>query len=102
MGFEIEGQNHKEYQEIKSRENQMENISKINQVIDMVDNINMDDIIQDTTTIKNIVVENLENQTNLDDVIDAINKVSKGITDIKRSQTNLNKKIKELEEKIDE
>ena len=102
MGFEIEGQNHKEYQEIKSRENQMENISKINQVIDMVDNINMDDIIQDTTTIKNIVVENLENQTNLDDVIDVINKVSKGITDIKRSQTNLNKKIKELEEKIGE
>ena len=102
MGFEIEGQNHKEYQEIKSRENQMENISKINQVIDMVNNINMDDIIQDTTTIKNIVVENLENQTNLDDVIDAINKVSKGITDIKRSQTNLNKKIKELEEKIGE
>jgi hypothetical protein len=102
MGFEIEGQNHKEYQEIKSRENQMENISKINQVIDMVDNINMDDIIQDTTTIKNIVVENLENQTNLDDVIDAINKVSRGITDIKRSQTNLNKKIKELEEKIGE
>lgn len=102
MGFEIEGQNHKEYQEIKSREHQMENISKINQVIDMVDNINMDDIIQDTTTIKNIVVENLENQTNLDDVIDAINKVSKGITDIKRSQTNLNKKIKELEEKIGE
>lgn len=102
MGFEIEGQNHKEYQEIKSREQQMENTSKINQVIDMVDNINMDDIIQDTTTIKNIVVENLENQTNLDDVIDAINKVSRGITDIKRSQTNLNKKIKELEEKIGE
>lgn len=102
MGFEIEGQNHKEHQEIKSREAQMENISKINQVIDMVDNINVDDIIQDTTTIKNIVIENLENQTNLDDVVEAINKVSKGITDIKRSQTNLNKKIKELEEKIGE
>ena len=77
-------------------------MSKINQVIDMVDSINMEDVLEDTTTIKNIVVENLENQTNLDDVIEAINKVSKGITDIKRSQTNLNKKIKELEEKIGE
>lgn len=102
MGFEIEGQNQKEYQEIKSREHQLENISKINEVIDMVDNINMDDVLQDTTIIKNIVTENLENQTNLDDVIEAINKVNKGITDIKRSQTNLNKKIKELEDKIGE
>ena len=102
MGFEIEGQNHKEYQEIRARENQMKNISKINEVIDMVDNLNMDDIVQDTTTIKNIVTENLENQTNLDDILESLNKVNKGISDIKRSQTNLNKKIKELEEKIGE
>ena len=102
MGFEIEGQNHKEYQEIKSRENQMDNLSKINEVIDMVDNINMDDILEDTATIKNIVTENLEKQTNLDDLVEMINKVSKGISDIKRNQTNLNKKMKELEEKIGE
>ena len=102
MGFEIEGQNHKEYQEVRARENQLENISKLNEVIDMVDNINIDGVIQDTTIIKDIVTENLEKQTNIDDLVESINKISKGISDIKRGQTNLNKKIKDLESKIGE
>lgn len=102
MAIEMEGQNSNEVQHIRTRESQKENVEKLNQVTDMVNNLNIDGIETDTKTIKNVVMENLENQTNLDDISTALDKVVQGITDIKRSQTNINKKINELQEKVGE
>lgn len=102
MGIEMEGQTPEEHQQIKTRELQKESIEKLNQVNDMVNNINIDGISQDTQTIKNVVMTNLENQTNLDDLDDSLAKVLQGIADIKRSQTNLNKKINEIQNQIGE
>lgn len=102
MGIELEVQDDREYKEVKARELQLESVSKLQEVSDMVDNINIDVIESNTETIKEVVVNNLENQTNLDDIVDAIQQVSRGISDIKRSQTNLNKKINELQDKIGE
>ena len=102
MGVELEGQSFDRVRQIRVQETQQENIEKLNQVTDMVDNINIDGIESDTKTIKNVVMNNLENQTNLDDISNALDKVVQGITDIKRNQTNLNKKINEIQEKVGE
>ena len=102
MGVEMEGQNSNQVQHIRTRETQKENMEKLEQVTDMVDGLNIDGIETDTKTIKNVVMENLENQTNLDDISNTLNKVVQGITDIKRSQTNINKKINELQDKVGE
>lgn len=100
MAIEIEGQTHDEVKHIRTREKQQESIDKLKEVSDMVDNINIDGIEADTKTIKNVVMNNLENQTNLDDISDTLDKLAQGITDIKRSQTNLNKKINEIQKQV--
>lgn len=102
MAIEMEGQSANEAAHVRTREIQKENMEKLNDVTDMVNNINIDGIEMDTKTIKDIVVDNLENQANLDDMSDTLNKISQGISDIKRSQTNLNKKINDIQEKIGE
>lgn len=102
MGIEMEGQSFDEVKDIRTRETQKENIKKLNEVTDMIDNINIDGVETDTKVIKNIVMNNLENQANLDDISQSLDKVAQGISDIKRSQTNINKKINELQEKIGE
>lgn len=102
MGVEFEGQSSNEVEHIRTREVQKENMEKLNDVTDMVNNINIDGIEMDTKTIKDIVVDNLENQTNLDDMSDTLDKIAQGISDIKRSQTNLNKKIKDIQDKMGE
>lgn len=102
MGFEIEGQTSNDVKHIRTREIQQENIEKLNQVTDMVDNINIDGIETDTQIIKEVVMNNLENQTNLDDISETLNKLTQGITDIKRSQTNINKKLNDIQNKVGE
>ena len=102
MGVEMEGQDSNEVQHIRTRETQMENMEKLNNVTDMVDNLNIDGIESDTKTIRDVVMNNLENQANLDDISDTLDKIAQGITDIKRSQTNLNKKINDIQEKVGE
>lgn len=102
MAIEMEGQTSNEVEHIRTREVQKENIEKLNQVNDMVNNINIDGIEMDTKEIKDIVTNNLENQTNLDDLSKEISKISQGIIDIKRNQTNLNKKINDIQEKVGE
>ena len=102
MGVEIEAQDDREYREVKARELQLESVEKLEQVTDMVDNINIDVIESNTETIKEVVINNLENQTNLDDIVTVLEKVTRGISDIKRNQTNLNKKLNEIQDQIGE
>lgn len=98
----MEGQDSNDVKHIRTREIQQENINKLQELGDMVENINIDGVESDTKTIKNIVMNNLENQTNLDDMSEALDKISQGIADIKRSQTNLNKKINEIQKQVGE
>lgn len=102
MGIEMEGQTPEEHQQIRTRELQKESLEKLNQVNDMVNDINLDGVTQDTQTIKNVVMNNLENQANLDDIADSLSKALQGIADIKRSQTNINKKINEIQNQMGE
>lgn len=98
----MEGQSAETHQKIKNRELQQESIKKLNEVSDLVDNINIDNIELNTNEIKDMVYNNLENQTNIDDLASDISKIVQGISDIKRNQTNMNKKLKELQEKVGE
>lgn len=102
MGIEMEGQTPEEHQQIRTRELQKESLEKLNQVNDMVNDINLDGVTQDTQTIKNVVMSNLENQANLDDIAESLSKALQGIADIKRSQTNINKKINEIQNQMGE
>ena len=102
MGIEMEGQTPEEHQQIRTRELQKESLAKLNQVNDMVNDINLDGVTQDTQTIKNVVMSNLENQANLDDIAESLSKALQGIADIKRSQTNINKKINEIQNQMGE
>lgn len=102
MAIEMEGQSLEETRNVRTRERQKNSIEKLNQVTDMVDNINIDGIESDTQTIKNVVLNNLENQTNIDDIYETVTKIAQGISDIKRNQTNMNKKINEIQDKVGE
>lgn len=102
MGVEFEAQSKREFQEIRTRELQQESVDQLNRVTDMVNDINFDGIENDTQEIKEIVINNLENQVDNDDLDKKIDKISQGITDIKRNQTNLTKRIKEIENKLGE
>ena len=102
MAIEMEGQDSNEVQHIRTRETQAENMERLDELGDMVDNLNIDGIESDTKAIRNMVTNNLENQTNLDDISDTLSKISQGISDIKRSQTNINKKINEIQDKVGE
>lgn len=102
MGIEFEAQTKEEHQAIKTRELQQESVEQLNQVSDLVNDINFDNIQQDSQVIRQIVTTNLENQVNNDDLDAKLDKIAQGISDVKRSQTNLNKKINEIQEKIGE
>ncbi len=102
MGVEMEVQSLDEKRNVRTRERQRESIKKLDEVTDMVDNINIDGIESNTQEIKDMVENNLENQTDIDDIYETVNKIAQGITDIKRSQTNLNKKLNEIQEKVGE
>lgn len=102
MAIEMEGQYADDLKHIRTREIQQENMAKLKEVSDMVDNINIDGIETDTKIIREVVFNNLENQTDLDDISEKIDKLAQGISDIKRSQTNLNKKINEIQDKVGE
>lgn len=102
MGVHIEAQDEEVLKQIRARETQMDNIEKLNNITEVVDNINLDGIESATNEIRMMVTDNLEVQPNLDELLDSINKVAKGVSDIKRNQTNLNKKINDIQSSIDE
>lgn len=102
MGVHIEAQDEEVLKQIRARETQMDNIEKLNNITEVVDNINLDGIESTTNEIRMMVTDNLEVQPNLDELLDSINKVAKGVSDIKRNQTNLNKKINDIQSSIDE
>lgn len=105
MGIELETQTHEEVMQIKSRELQMDNTEKLNNIIPVVesiDEVNLPQIESDASDIKEIVIQNLEEQANLDDINDSINKINKSISTVKGQVTKLSKKIDELLEALNE
>lgn len=101
MGFELEAQDEVEYRQVKARELQLENVDKLNEVSEVLTEVDLPNIENQTNDIKTLIVDNIDNQANLDDIYNVINKIAQGISDIKRNQTNLNKKINDIQDKIE-
>lgn len=96
MAIHIEGQYEDEVIQIKSRELQMDNTEKLNEIIPVVETINDVNLSRmelDTSEIKDIVSQNLEEQANLDDISESIDKLNKNLSTLKGQITKLSNKI---------
>lgn len=100
MGVEIEAQNESEVRQIKARETQLENMERLNDLTETINDINIDNIEYTTNDIKDLLVTNLDEQTNLDDIFDAVKDIAKEISSIKKSQTNVVKKVNSIEKQV--
>ena len=100
MGVEIEAQNESEVRQIKARETQLENIERLNDLTETINDINIDNIEYTTNDIKDLLVTNLDEQTNLDDIFDAVKDIAKEVSSIKKSQTNVVKKVNSIEKQM--
>lgn len=100
MGVEIEAQNESEVRQIKARETQLENMERLNNLTETINDINIDNIEYTTNDIKDLLVTNLDEQTNLDDIFDAVKDIAKEVSSIKKSQTNVVKKVNSIEKQV--
>ncbi len=104
MGVEIEAQNHSEVMQVRSRELQLENTEKLEYMIPIVESIeevDLQNVESNTNEIKDMIVNNIDNQVDLDVLADSLEKTNKGITELKKSITRLSNSMKEMSEKLD-
>lgn len=105
MGQYIETQDTNELIQIRSRELQLENTEKLNQIIpiaESIQDIDLPNIASDTSEIKNIVQQNLDEQIDLDDINSNINKVNTNLSSLKASVTKLTKTVNVIEKKLEQ
>lgn len=105
MGVQIEVQDHTEVMQIKSRELQLENTEKLNNltpIVESIGDVNLSQIESDASDIKNIVVQNLDEQTDLDEIHESIEKINKNISILKGQITKTSKKIDQIIEILNE
>ncbi|MBR6515634.1 MAG: hypothetical protein IKT40_02135 [Bacilli bacterium] len=104
MGVQIEVQDHTEVMQIKSRELQLENTEKLNNltpIVEGIGDVNLSQIESDASDIKNIVIQNLDEQTDLDEIHESIEKINKNISILKGQVTKVSKKIDQIIEILD-
>lgn len=99
MGVQIEVQDHTEVMQIKSRELQLENTEKLNNltpIVESIGDVNLSQIESDASDIKNIVTQNLDEQTDLDEIHESIERINKNISTLKGQVTKVSKKIDQI------
>lgn len=104
MGVQIEVQDHTEVMQIKSRELQLENTEKLNNltpIVEGIGDVNLSQIESDASDIKNIVTQNLDEQTDLDEIHESIERINKNISTLKGQVTKTSKKIDQIIEILD-
>lgn len=104
MGVQIEVQDHTEVMQIKSRELQLENTEKLNNltpIVESIGDVNLSQIESDASDIKNIVIQNLDEQTDLDEIHESIERINKNISTLKGQVTKVSKKIDQIIEILD-
>lgn len=105
MGIHIEAQTEDDVKNIRSRELQLENTKKLNNIIPVVDTleeIDLKQIEEHTSEIKDIVQENLEAQPNIEDVLTQFDDVSQELNNMKKSMAQLKKTATETKKLIAE
>ena len=99
MGVELEVQNEQEVMQIRSRELQQESVEKLNEIVPVVEdinNINFDQIENDTSEIKEIVSQNLVDQPDRSELYEAMKDLSKSLSSIKGQITKVSNKVTDL------
>lgn len=99
MGIHLEVQDEQEVIQLRSRELQLENTEKLENIMPIVETINevdLNKIETSTSEIKNIVSSNLEDQPDLQDILKEIQKINKNIGTVKSQITKLSKEVKEI------
>lgn len=105
MGVHFEAQDTSEVIQVRSRELQAENTEKLEQIIPVVqtiEDVDLPNMESDTKNIKEMIINNIDNQVDLDTLADALDKANKGIIELKKSVTRLNKTMKEINQKIED
>lgn len=105
MAVHIEAQDNAELVQIRSRELQMENTEKLDNIIPIVetiDSVDLNTMESNTNEIKDMIVNNIDNQANLDDIAKELTKISKSMTELKKANTRLTNSLKEMKNTIDE
>lgn len=103
MGIHLEVQDEQEVMQLRSRELQLENTEKLENIIPIVETINevdLNKIETSTFEIKNIVSNNLEDQPDLQDILKEIQKINKNIGTVKSQITKLSKEVKEIAKQV--
>ena len=103
MGIHLEVQNEQEVIQLRSRELQIENTEKLENIMPIVETINevdLNKIEASTSEIKNIVSSNLEDQPDLQDILKEIQKINKNIGTVKSQVTKLSKEVKEVAKQV--
>lgn len=103
MGIHLEVQNEQEVIQLRSRELQLENTEKLENIMPIVETINevdLNKIETSTSEIKNIVSSNLEDQPDLQDILNEIQKINKNIGTVKSQITKLSKEVKEIAKQV--
>lgn len=103
MGIHLEVQDEQEVIQLRSRELQLENTEKLENIMPIVETINevdLNKIETSTSEIKNIVSSNLEDQPDLQDILKEIQKINKNISTVKSQITKLSKEVKEIAKQV--
>ena len=103
MGVNLEVQDEQEVMQLRSRELQLENTEKLENLIPIVETINdvdLNKIESSTSEIKDIVSTNLEDQPDLQDIFDELKKINKNISTVKSQITKLSKEVKDISKKV--
>lgn len=103
MGIHLEVQDEQEVIQLRSRELQLENTEKLENIMPIVETINevdLNKIETSTSEIKNIVSSNLEDQPDLQDILKEIQKINKNIGTVKSQVTKLSKEVKEIAKQV--
>ena len=103
MGIHLEVQNEQEVIQLRSRELQLENTEKLENIMPIVETINevdLNKIETSTSEIKDIVSSNLEDQPDLQDILNEIQKINKNIGTVKSQITKLSKEVKEIAKQV--
>lgn len=99
MPVHIEAQSAEDVKQLRSRELQMESVEKLNNIIPVVntlDNVDLEKVESQTTEIKEIVSQNLEEQPDLTEIKKQLDSLTKEMKNFKKSITQLKKTLTEL------
>lgn len=105
MAVHIEAQEKQEVMQVRSRELQLDSIQKMEEMVPTVENINnvdFDKIESDTNEIKDMIINNLDEQPDISELYELMKDFSKNLSTIKGQITKVSNKVTELSNSVEE